>query len=120
MASAGGPASLAATARPLKLCKSNEGEMPERRQGSALHQRNAVGCHGPLRVALPAEVRAPAELARGRRKPPFERTAQSGFRADTADQHDLATGLEHPREFVQRGLRIGYRGDDVLRHHYVK
>src|SRR6516225_1681127 len=50
-----------------------------------------------------------------RSKPVLESSAQSGLRADPADEHDLATGPEHARELVERGFGIGNGGDDVLR-----
>src|SRR5262245_16025009 len=67
-------------------------------------------------VSRPGEIRTPAERARHRREPMLEGTPQARLGADAADQHDLAARLEHAGEFIERGLRVRHRGNDILRH----
>src|SRR5262245_60180008 len=86
------------------LAEADQREMPERRHGAALDQVNAVGAPRPFGVTRPGELGAPAELARRRREPMLQRAPQAGFRADAADQDDLAAGLEHASELVERRL----------------
>src|SRR5690242_5941117 len=94
--------------------------MTERGHRAALDQPYAVGARGPALEPRPGELRAPAELARRRIEPLLESTAQPGFGADAAHQDDLAAGPEHPRELVERRLRVRNRGDHVLRHHDIE
>ena len=37
-----------------------------------------------------------------------------------AGEDDLAAGLQHPRELVERGFRARNGGDDILRHHHIE
>src|SRR5262245_30370395 len=73
------------------LGEADKGEVAERRHGAPFRQPHVIGAVGPIRVALPRELGAPAEFSRRRGKPFLQRPPQSGFRADAAYQHDLAT-----------------------------
>src|SRR3954465_10254017 len=95
-------------------------EMPERWHRAAFEHVHSAVLLGPPCQPSPAEFRAPAEAARHRRKALLEQAAWPGLGAEMVDQDDLAAGLGDARELVQRRLRIGHGGDDVLRHHHVK
>ena len=88
--------------------------MPERRHGAAFDQVHVGTLRRQVRVTGEGKFRAPAELARRRLKPVFERAPQAGFGADAAYQHDFAAWLENARELIKCCFRIGYGGDDIL------
>ena len=50
----------------------------------------------------------------------LERTPQSGFGADTTDQHDFAPRFQHACKLVECCLRVGHRCHHVLRDHDVE
>jgi hypothetical protein len=102
------------------ICRIAPARVPERGHRPALDQVHAILARGPLGESRPRELGAPAELARDRLEPVLDGPPQARFRADAADQDDLAAGLEHARELVERRLRIGNRGDHILRHHDVE
>ena len=114
---------LAGEIRPLGaalLEEADEREVAERRHGAALDQANAVRPFRPLGVAFERELGAPAELARRRRKQVLESAPRTGFGTDAADQDDLTARLQNPRELIERRLRIGRGGHDILRDHDIE
>src|ERR1700730_2830397 len=86
--------------------EADQRKMPERRHRAALDDLDAAVARGPLRQALPAEFRPPAEPARQRREALLEDGARAGLGAKVVDQNDLAAGPEHADELVERRLRI--------------
>src|SRR6266478_7701335 len=89
--------------------------MPERRHCPPLDQAHALGPLSPVRIALPREFRAPAELACRRREPPLQGAAQTRLRPDAAHQHDLAARPQHAGKFIEGRLWVRHRVDDVMR-----
>src|SRR3974390_1184552 len=77
------------------LGEADEREVPERRKRATFDQRHALRLLGPARVTRERNLRAPAELARSRLEPMFERAAKARFGADATCQDDLAAGFEH-------------------------
>src|SRR5262249_33314268 len=75
------------------LGEADQREVSERQHGPSLNEPHALAVRGPMRVALPSELGAPAEFARRRRKPVLQGAAQTRFRPDSAYQHDLAARL---------------------------
>src|SRR5262249_60110058 len=75
---------------------------------------------GPARQAIPAEFRPPAEPPRERGEALLEGASHAGLGAEMINQDDLAAWPRDAREFVQRLLRVGDRGDDILRDHGVE
>src|SRR5262245_30215598 len=90
----------------IVLAKTDQSELTERRHDAALGNTHARRTGGPAGIALPGKLGAPAELARRRREPMLQRTAQSGFGTDPAQQHDLTARLHHTGELVQRAFGI--------------
>ena len=45
---------------------------------------------------------------------------KAAFRADMVDEDQFAARLEHAHKFIECGLRVRHRGDDILRHHRVE
>src|SRR5947209_6933096 len=88
--------------RKLVLAEADEREMPERRHRLALDQPEALGALHPARQPAPGKFRPPSELARDRCKTLLEEPAKPGLGPDMVDQDDLAAGLEHARELVER------------------
>src|SRR5438874_11087946 len=82
--------------------EADEIEISERRHGATLNQLHIGSARRPARVTCEGEFRTPAKLARRRLEPMFERAPQSRFGTNAADQHDLASRLEHARELVER------------------
>src|SRR3981189_3506688 len=99
----------------VHLAEADEREMSQWRYGAALDQPNAILALGPAHIALPGEFAPPAELACSRREPAFDAPPQPRLGADAAENDDLAAGLEHPGELIERRLGVGHRGDDILR-----
>ena len=64
-------------------------------------------------------MRQPSLRAAGANQCSSERR-KPGFRADPADQDDLAARLEHARELVERAFGVRHRRDHVLRDHDVE
>ena len=96
-------------------------EMPERRHRRGARSRARRRAARPMRAAAPSGI--PAASRAG--APPARSPARTARRSPASapmmiDQDDLAAGLEHARELVERRLRVGHRGDDVLRHHHVE
>ena len=94
--------------------------MSEGRHGAPLDQLHPIRLSRPLGVAFEGKLRAPAQFARCRRKPPLQRTPQPRFGPDAADQDDLSARLQDAGEFVERGFGVRHRGDDVLRNDDVE
>ena len=94
------------------LAKRMSEKWPEGRHGPALDQAHVAVPRHPARVALPGKLRPPAEPRRCGREPLLQHPPQPCFRADAADQHDLAAGLQHAGKFVERRFRAWDRGDD--------
>ena len=94
--------------------------MPERRHGAAFDQVHVRALRRPPRITAEGKLRAPAELARRRLEPVFERAPQARLGANAAHQHYFATWLEHARELIEGRFRIGHGGDDILRHNDVE
>src|SRR5712671_1797671 len=104
----------------VHLAEADEREMPQRRDGAALDQPNALLALGPAHVALPGEFRPPAELAGGRCEPALDAAPKPRFGADAAENDDLAAGLDHAREIAEGGVASGGRGENILRHHDIE
>src|SRR5712672_907249 len=105
-----GPKTVSSRGGELVLAEADEREMPERRHRLTLDQPKPLGALHPGGEPPPGKFRPPSELARDRGKALLEDAAQSGLGPDMVDQDDLAAGLEHAREFVERGLRVRHRG----------
>src|SRR6516162_7790777 len=105
---------------PLELAKTGPAPPIARiiTRSAARHPRPA--CPARSRPPLPAEFRPPAESPRDRGKALLEDAARSGLGAEMVDEDDLAARLGHARKLVERRLRVGHRGDDVLRDHRVE
>src|SRR6185312_2321216 len=104
---------------PLRLAEADQREMPQRRHRPALDQADAIA-FGPAGEPRPGKLRAPAEAARDRREALLEGPAKPALGAQMIDQDDLAAGLQHADELVERRLRVRHRGDDILRHYRVE
>src|SRR5258708_14142135 len=74
------------------LGEADKGEVAERRHSAPFRQPHVIGAVGPIRIALPRKLGAPAEFPRCWSEPFLQRPPQSGFRAHAAYQHDLAAG----------------------------
>src|SRR5262245_53923581 len=107
-------------ARRREPLEPDQREVPERRHGAAFEDTYSAVLRSPLRKPLPAEFRPPAEPPRHRRKTLLEQPAGPRLGAEMIDQDDLAARLGDARELVQRRLRVGHGGDDVLRDHRVE
>ena len=94
--------------------------MPERRHRTALDdayagvRRQPIARDGPSGIpgASPGAARPAQNLARRRGANPS--------RPRVVDQNDLAASLGDTGNLIERGLGIGHRRDDVLRHHDVE
>ncbi len=104
----------------FSLAEADQREVAERRHRRAFDQFHAQGPLHPVRITRPCELAAPAEAVDDRRQQMFDHLAKSAVGADPAQQDDLAAGLEHPDELVERRLGIGDRRDDILRHHDIE
>src|SRR6266446_5335654 len=87
------------------LGEADKGEVAERRHSAPFRQPHVIGAVGPIRIALPRELGAPAEFSRCRGEPFLQRPPQPGFRTHATYEHDLAAGFEHPRELIEGCLR---------------
>src|SRR5262245_60728019 len=94
--------------------------MAERRQRAALDEANLRVGGSPGLIALPRELGAEAEPGCDRHQRLFDLAAHAVTGADAGGDDDLAAGPDDPNEFVERHLRIGYRGDDILRDHDIE
>src|ERR1700677_257951 len=94
--------------------------MTKRRHAASLGEPYAIVKVGPVGIAPPRKLGAPAEFSCRRGKPFLQRAPQPGLRADAADEDDLASGFEHAGEFVESRLGVWHGRDDVLRHHRIK
>src|SRR5258708_23023776 len=70
------------------LGETDKGKVAERRHSAPFLQPHVIGAIGPIRIALPRELGAPAEFSRRRGEPSLERPPQPGFRAHPAYQPD--------------------------------
>src|SRR6266446_241224 len=70
----------------LSALEANEREMAERRHWPALDEAHPAVPRRPLRQAIPAEFRAPAQAAGKRREALLEHAPQAGLGAEMIDQ----------------------------------
>ena len=95
-------------------------EMPERRHRRGARSRARRRAARPIAPAAPSGIPAASRAGAPSAQSPARTAARPGLGAEMIDQDDLAAGLGDARELVERRLRIGHGGDDVLRHHHVE
>src|SRR5262249_2538917 len=106
--------------RSARALEPDQRELPEGRHRAAFDEAHAAVTFGPARQPIPAEFRPPAEPPRERGEALLEGASHAGLGAEMIDQDDLAAGPRDAREFVHGLLRVGDRGDDILRDHGVE
>src|ERR1700742_3498955 len=89
------------------LAEADEREMAKRRHGATFEKIYPPGARDPVRVTLPRNLRPPSKLARRRRDQVLDGAAWPGLGSHAAQEDDLSARLEHAREFVERGFRVG-------------
>src|SRR5262249_41068147 len=68
---------------------------------------------------FPWKIRPPAQAARDRLEKLFEDKSRAGPGTNSIKQYDFAARLQHPREFIQRHVRVrdgahyALRGDNI-------